>query len=165
MTYKVIITETCKRQIENSISYIADELQNPEAAIGLLSSIEDIFTRLKEHPELYAFCEDTYLRTKQYRKIVLNRYNYICIFKLDDGTVSIHGFFHMLENYSEKLQIITGKPALKTAPKRVSLSYITPKLIEINAFRQKKQQIFYPYLLLYLVRMKGFEPPRLLARF
>ena len=88
MTYKVIITETCKRQIENSISYIADELQNPEAAIGLLSSIEDIFTKLKEHPELYAFCEDTYLRTKQYRKIVLNRYNYICIFKLDDDTVS-----------------------------------------------------------------------------
>ena len=55
------------------------------------------------YAESFAFCEDPYLRSKEYRKLSLEKHDYILIYRIILDTIYIIGFFHMKENYHVKL--------------------------------------------------------------
>ena len=55
------------------------------------------------YAESFAFCEDPYLHSKEYRKLSLEKHDYILIYRIVLDTVYIIGFFHMKENYHVKL--------------------------------------------------------------
>lgn len=103
MGYKLEISEEVERQIDHSIEYIVKELRNPSAARGVLQDIEHAYDQLEEMPEAFATCEDPYLRAKSYRKLALQKHAYVFIYRIEENRVFLVGFFHMLENYQEKL--------------------------------------------------------------
>ena len=64
------------------------------------------FIKLKlliERKNSFSFCEDSYLASKGYGKFALKKHDYLIIYRVEENTVYLVGFFHMLENYREKL--------------------------------------------------------------
>lgn len=77
-------------------------MKNPSASSAVLEDIEHAYDLLEETAESFAFCKDPYLRLKGYRKLALEKHDYMFIYRVD-GEVYLAGFFHMLENYRTKL--------------------------------------------------------------
>ena len=48
-------------------------------------------------------CTDPILRENDYHKTLLDSHDYILIFRVDADIIKIYGFFHMLQNYAEKV--------------------------------------------------------------
>lgn len=103
MAYRLEIPERTERQIDGCIGYIADVLNNPSAAEAVLTDIEHAWGRLEQFPESFGLCDDPYLEAKEYRKLPLQKHDYIFIYRIDGNTVYVAGLFHMLENYRDKL--------------------------------------------------------------
>ena len=103
MAYKLEIPEHTELQIDKCIGYLVNTLKNPSAATAVLDDIESAYDQLEQMAESFAFCEDSYLRAKEYRKLTLKNYDYLFIYRVDKQTVYIAGFFHMLEDYRTKL--------------------------------------------------------------
>ena len=51
----------------------------------------------------FAYCNDTYLADRGYRKIMLSSHDYLILYRVVDDEVQIAGVFHMLQNYAHKL--------------------------------------------------------------
>ena len=103
MAYKLEITEHTAHQIHKCISYSVNTLRNPSSASSVLDDIEHAYDLLEQTAESFAFCEDPYLQSKEYRKLTLEKHDYVFIYRVDGETVYLAGFFHMLENYRAKL--------------------------------------------------------------
>ena len=103
MRYKLIVPASVDVQMDACIAYIAQTLCNPEAARSVLDDIAAAYERLAHLPESLPLCRDSYLRAKNYRKIVLAHRNYLFVYRVEAQTVYIVGFFHMRENYRDKL--------------------------------------------------------------
>ena len=103
MAYKLLETKRAKIHLEKLMGYLLFEFKNNQAAKHLLDEVKDIYIRLKEAPEQFPYCEDIYLKNKNYRKAVLSTMNYTVIFKIEEMTVYVIGIFHDSENYSDKL--------------------------------------------------------------
>ena len=103
MAYKLEIPEHTAHQIHKCISYIVNTLRNPSAASAVLDDIEHAYDLLEQTAESFASCEVPYLQSKEYRKLTLEKHDYVFIYRVDGETVYLAGFFHMLENYCAKL--------------------------------------------------------------
>lgn len=103
MIYRLLETKRAKIHIEKLVGYLLFEFKSDQAAKHLLDEIKKIYIRLKEAPEQFPYCEDSYLKDKKYRKAVLSTMNYTVIFKIEEMTVYVVGIFHDSENYSDKL--------------------------------------------------------------
>ena len=106
MVYKLYIPASTERQIDKAIEYVAKTLKNSEAASEILDDIDQTYGFLETDAEDQAYCTDEYLHALGYRMIALRRHNYLFIYRVEDSTVHIVGFCHMLENYIEKLSDI-----------------------------------------------------------
>ena len=54
-------------------------------------------------PEAAPLCRDAYLRAKNYHIITLPHHHYLLIYRMEERIVYVVGFFHMRENYRDKL--------------------------------------------------------------
>ena len=102
MTYRLIISETAHQQIEHAIEYVALELKNPSAAEAIISDIEKTYERIRQMPNAMPLCEDSVLKSYGYHKALLEKHSYLILFRIEGELIKISGFFHTLENYSEK---------------------------------------------------------------
>lgn len=105
MNYKLVITERAEELLDHILSYIVNKLKNPQAAKNLISEIDKVYSNLECTPRIYAYSNDTILKSKGYRKAVVPHYDYVIIYNIDDESkiVYILGFFHDLEMYRNKL--------------------------------------------------------------
>lgn len=85
--------------------YIINKLKNPQAAGNLLTEIEHVYTNLVCNPEMYAYSEDFFMKSRRYRKAVISNYDYVIIFRIDEVMNSLYivGYFHNMELYINKL--------------------------------------------------------------
>ena len=74
-----------------------------QAANNLMEDINQAFALLEAFAASFSFCEDSYLASKGYRKFALKKHDYLIIYRVEENTVYLVGFFHILENYREKL--------------------------------------------------------------
>lgn len=105
MKYNLTITERAEELLDYILYYIINHLKNPQAAGNLMNEIEHVYVNLENNPNMYAYSEDTFLRSRGYRKAIVPHYDYVIIFRIDEETkiVYIVGFFHELEMYRNKL--------------------------------------------------------------
>lgn len=103
MNYKLELSAHADAQIDHCIQYVRHSLHSKQGASAILDDLESAFTTLEMYAESFAFCEDPYLRSKEYRKLSLEKHDYILIYRIVLDTVYIIGFFHMKENYHLKL--------------------------------------------------------------
>ena len=103
MGYKLIESKRSKIHLEELVRYLLFKIENSQAAEHLLKEVEEVYLRLEENPEQFPYCQDDYLRKKNYRKAVLSTMNYTVVFKIEESKVYVIGIFHDSENYSDKL--------------------------------------------------------------
>ena len=97
--YNLVIAELAHEDLDNIISYIAVQLNNPMAAANFLDEVERCYGFLKSNPLMYERCRDIRLETEGYRKAIIN--NYVLVYKLNETTkmVIIHRIFYGAQNY------------------------------------------------------------------
>ena len=101
--YKLAVMPAAIADQQETIEYIATQLQNPIAATKLVDEIEKCYQTLEENPYLHALCTDHTLATMGYRKAIIKKY--VMLYKIDDirNTVHIMRFVYGPSNYIEKL--------------------------------------------------------------
>ncbi len=72
--YKIRITPKAYDDLDEIYSYIASELFNETAAEKLMDKIEERIMGLKEFPFSCSFVEDDVLKSKGYRKLIVESY-------------------------------------------------------------------------------------------
>ncbi len=103
MTYNLVITPHTESQIEHALNYVGFKLQNHAAVISILEDIDSAFNILETVPESFPLCDDPNLRRQGYHKISLKHHSYLFVYRMDMQTIYLLGFFHMLEDYTNKL--------------------------------------------------------------
>lgn len=103
MNYKLIITERAEELLDGLVRYLLYQIKNKQAAVHLLDSVEQIYSRLEENPLQFPQCRDAYLSQLGYREAVFTDMKYLVIFRIEEDTVYIVGVFHELEQYRNKL--------------------------------------------------------------
>ena len=99
--YKIRVTAEAHEDIEQTIKYIAEKLQNSSAATSFANDVMESYVNLSENPFMYALCSDPYLAGKGYRKIVIK--NYIILYRIDreQNIVYIIRVIYGGRNYTE----------------------------------------------------------------
>jgi len=80
--YRIKITPKANDDLDEIYSYIAEELFNEDAAENLIDKIENNIIRLRDFPLSCSLDEDDVLRSKGYRKLVVE--NYIAFYIVDE---------------------------------------------------------------------------------
>lgn len=106
MKYKLTITDRAEELLDHILYYIINRLKNSQAAGNLIGEIEHLYSNLENNPKMYVYSEDSYLKSRGYRKAVVPHYDYVIIFRIDEETTSVYivGYFHELELYKNKLK-------------------------------------------------------------
>ena len=102
MAYKLAIPEHTEHQIDKCISYIVNTLRNPFAAEAVLDDIEYAYDLLEKMAESFAFCEDPYLQSKGYRKLALEKHDYVFIYRVNGETFISRDEREYIFKYSAK---------------------------------------------------------------
>lgn len=97
--YRLVVTDLAHEDLDNIVSHIAVQLDNPMAAANFLDEVERSYGFLKSNPLMYERCHDIRLETEGYRKATIN--NYVLVYKVDETarTVIIYKFFYGAQNY------------------------------------------------------------------
>lgn len=103
MDYKITITYSANKDLDEIVDYIVNHLFNTTAAKDLLNDIEDKYKQLAEFPYMFEEVRDKILKKKGYRKIVVK--NYIILYLIDelDKEINIMRFFYCGKKYEKYL--------------------------------------------------------------
>ena len=99
MAYNVQITASGEKDLDEILTYIVEELSNPQAAGHLLDEVTKTFHVLAENPMVYPACTQPLLQ--RFRKVVVMQY--VIIYRVDTTTVYVERLFSQLEDYVHKL--------------------------------------------------------------
>ena len=96
--FNVVISPSVNADLFNILRYIAQELENPQAATELADKIEKCYLDLQSMPNAHALCADPLLRFKGYRKYSVGNYLAICRVVEDRSEVRVVHIFPETQN-------------------------------------------------------------------
>lgn len=102
MGYKIDIAPAASQDLDEIITYITKELENPTAAASFLDEVETCCGRLEKMPFMFEECRDPRLKSLGYRRAVIK--HYVMVYRVDKAKkiVYILRFFYGAREY-EKL--------------------------------------------------------------
>lgn len=98
-SYKVILADYAKNQLNNYISYIQLTLMNSQAAENVLDDAADTIRKLEKLAGSLRLCENSKLHKLGYHKIHFQNHSYVMIYKVVGDEVHIDGIYHELQDY------------------------------------------------------------------
>lgn len=102
MGYRIEMTPLASEDLEEIVTYIAQELENPTAAAAFLDEVDACYEGLETMPFMYEECRDPQLKALKYRRAVIK--HYVMVYRVDEAgkTVYVLRFFYGARDY-EKL--------------------------------------------------------------
>lgn len=97
--YKVIITPTAYKEINQIYDYISENLYARKAAHDLMEQVELEIKRLKTSPEIYTEIEKIDELKRRYRRIVIKNYVILYTIDNDNQTVYVAHMYYGRRNY------------------------------------------------------------------
>jgi len=98
--YNVDISDRAEYELDKILSYIADDLDAPQAASNFVDEVYRCYDRLEDNPYIFEECRDPRLQREGYRKAVIK--NYVMIYKIyEHNLVIIHHFFYEGQDYAK----------------------------------------------------------------
>ena len=96
---KLLVSPAADRDLDSILSYLINELCNPQAAGNLLDEVESAYDALVETSEVFELCRDRRLAKLGYRKAKIG--NYLMIYQYDSelDEINVLRFFHESQNY------------------------------------------------------------------
>lgn len=101
MKYKLIFADSFNSDLEESLEYIANTLDNKRAAFNLLKTVKEKIVALQDFPEMYRFCDDERLRQKEIRKMLVK--NYLVLYTVDykNKAINVLRFAYAKSDYAK----------------------------------------------------------------
>lgn len=108
--YKIVVTEPAQQDLQGALSYIANQLKNPTAALRLANEFEKQVSALSEMPERYPIVSDGFLASQAIRAFPIK--NYIVFYTVHPAAerVSILRFLYGKRNWNAILGIHSEDP-------------------------------------------------------
>ena len=100
---KLLVSPAADRDLDSILSYLINELCNPQAAGNLLDEVESAYDALVENPEAFETCRDQRLAEQDYRKIQVGNYLLIYPYDTELDEINVLRFFHEAPNYLEMM--------------------------------------------------------------
>ncbi len=101
--YLIEFTSKAIADLEKIYVYIANELFNPDAAQNLLDNFEKKIMILRSYPFSSNVVQDTYLRKKGYRKLVIDHYLIFYLVDENEKKVRIMRVLYGAQQYERYL--------------------------------------------------------------
>lgn len=99
--YSLKITKQAYNDLDNIYSYIVSEFDDKLSAQNLLDEIEDKILRLKKFPLSGSSVADQILKSKGYRKLIINKYIAFYLINEDKMEVVIMRVLYGRQKYQE----------------------------------------------------------------
>ena len=95
--YKVVYLPIARRQLEEAVAYIAENLCAPDAADDLINAVDEAVRALSEMPYRHALYPLLFAMKREIRFIPIKNYNHLFyVVNEDQKTVEIWRFIHQL---------------------------------------------------------------------
>lgn len=100
--YSVEVTSQANEQMREIAVYVAKELKNRDAALGLLDVFENAILSLEEFPERVALTPEEPWRREGVRQLVVENFN--IYFWIDDKTVRVTAVVYQKRDQRRQLE-------------------------------------------------------------
>ena len=94
--YKVVYLPIARRQLEEAVAYIAENLCAPDAADDLINAVDEAACALSEMPYRHALYPLLFAMKREIRFIPIKNYNLFYVVNEDQKTVEIWRLIHQL---------------------------------------------------------------------
>lgn len=101
MAYKVQVSESADRDLDDILTYIADKLANSKAAIDFADALDEKYGELEDHPLLFELSRNIYLAQKGYRRFVVGNYVALYLVNEERQEVTIARIFYGRRDYDK----------------------------------------------------------------
>lgn len=101
MAYKVRVSESAERDVDEILSYIADKLSNPKAAADFADALEEKYGELEEHPLMFELSRNERLAQRGYRRFVVGSYVALYLVNEGDQIVDVARIFYGRRDYEK----------------------------------------------------------------
>ena len=88
MAYKLIVSPYAESEIEQIVTYLEFDLDNPQAAGHFLSLLTECYQRIAEMPTIYGLCKNWPAAFQSYRKAKAG--NYLVFYKVDEPNERVY---------------------------------------------------------------------------
>lgn len=92
MTYQLILQEEAIEDARNAYAWYEDQL--PGLGEDFLEELDEVFAKLKQHPQHYSFVFD------DFRDVRINRFPYLVVFRIEGKKVYVNSIKHSKRKYS-----------------------------------------------------------------
>ena len=90
-----------RNDLEQIFEYIAVDLCNPTAALGLINDFETAFDRVCFFPESCPYIANEYVKDKSLRKLVVN--NYVAFYRVSSDEIQVVRVLYGMRDYESFL--------------------------------------------------------------
>ena len=104
MIYSIEISEISLQELDETVEYISETLQNETAAENLYNEFYKKAHSLITNPMRYALVRNKYLASKGIRLMTVNNYNLFYVVREDVNIVRIIRFMHSRRNWVNLLK-------------------------------------------------------------
>ncbi|MBQ1192736.1 MAG: type II toxin-antitoxin system RelE/ParE family toxin [Lachnospiraceae bacterium] len=103
MQYSVEISELAEKQYDDILSYIANQLKNPQAVKNVIDDFDSTVNRLEKLADKFGFCKSERLKVLGLHKIRFEKHRYLFLYRIDGQQVVIEGMYHELQDYENAM--------------------------------------------------------------
>ena len=82
MAYRVRVTDSAERDLDEILTYIAEKLAAPQAAADFADALEERYTALEEHPLMFELSRNERLTGMGYRRFVVG--SYVALYRVNE---------------------------------------------------------------------------------
>ena len=102
--YSVEVTLQASEQMWEIVLYVAKELKNKDAALGLLDAFENAILSLEEFPERVALTQEEPWRSEGVHLLIVENYN--VYFWIDGKTVRVTAVVYQKREQRKQLELM-----------------------------------------------------------
>ena len=102
--YSVEVTLQASEQMREIVLYVAKELKNKDAELGLLDAFENAILSLEEFPERVALTQEEPWRSEGVHLLIVENYN--VYFWIDDKTVRVTAVVYQKREQRKQLELM-----------------------------------------------------------
>lgn len=103
MTYKVVVTDDAREDLDAFVKYLIIEKKSEQAAISVLDDFKATKDALGKVAGSLKICDNPNLKKRGYRRINFMSHRYFMLYRIEDDKVIIDNIFHELQDYENKM--------------------------------------------------------------
>lgn len=103
MQFNVELSELAEQQYDEILSYIANELKNPQALKNVMDDFDDTIEKLEKMADTFGYCNSNRLKKMGLHKIKFARHRYLFVYRVNKSQVIIEGMYHEMQDYENAI--------------------------------------------------------------